>query len=517
MGDTLESMAYRGWAINGWNLAARLRRTAESMATLAVAGLLALSLAGARKADAEEESAARLLMQTKTVSEAWKGDLDGMVERRVIRVLVPYSKTFYFIDAGFTQRGIAYDYMKAFEDELNAKRKTGNLRVIFVFVPTTRDHMLEMLNEGRGDIAAVDATITPERLAQADFTTPISSTVKEIVVTGPASPPIATLDDLAGKTVFVRPESTREANLQALSQQLVARGLEPIDVRRAPPELEPEDLLEMVNAGLLPAVVVNGYYGHFWKQVFDDIEVRDDLVISEGNAVGFVMRKGSPQLKAAMDEFLKSRRKGSEFGNVVLQKYLKSTKWVKNATSESERAKFLGLVDFFRKYGEQYGVDWTLMAAQGYQESGLDHSVRSRVGAIGVMQVMPATGRELKVGDISEVENNIHAGVKYTRFMMDEYFADQPMDDKNKMLFAFASYNAGPARVRGLRKEAEARGLDPNVWFNNVEHVAAEKIGRETVQYVANIYKYYIAYILLQQQSEEREKVRKDAEQGGNE
>jgi len=518
MGDNSASMTYRGEPIRGWKRSSSLGivENPSPMAILAVTGLVALSLVGAPKADAAEESTASLPVQTKLVSEVWTGDLDGMVERRMIRVLVPYSKTFYFIDAGFTQRGIAYDYMTAFDDELNAKRKTGNLRVIMVFVPTTRDHMLEMLNEGRGDIAAVDATITQERLDQADFTLPLSSTVKEIVVTGPASPPIATLDDLAGKTVFVRPESTREANLQGLSQHLVARGLEPIDVRRAPPELEPEDLLEMVNAGLLPAVVVNGYYGHFWKQVFDDLEVRDDLAITEGNAVGFVMRKGSPQFKAAMDEFLKRRRKGSEYGNVTLQKYLKSTKWAKDATSESERAKFLGLVDFFRKYGERYRVDWTLMAAQGYQESRLDQSVRSPVGAIGVMQLMPATGRELKVGDISRVENNIHAGIKYVRFMMDEYFADEPMDDKNKMLFAFASYNAGPGRVRGLRKEAEARGLDPNVRFGNVEHVAADKIGRETVQYVANIYKYYIAYSLLQQQSEEREKVRKAAEQGGN-
>jgi len=264
----------------------------------------------------------------------------------------------------------------------------------------------------------------------------------------------------------------------------------------------------MVNAGLLPAVVVNRYYGDFWKQVFTDIVVREDLVISDDNDVGFGMRKDSPQLKAELDAFLAKHRKGTEFGNVTLQKYLKSTKWVKNAASEAERAKFRDLAGLFRKYSDEYGVDWVLMAAQGYQESRLDQTVKSPVGAIGVMQVMPATAKEMNVGDATVTENNIRAGIKYIRFVMDQYYKDEPMDRKNKMLFAFASYNAGPARVRGLRKEAEARGLDPNVWFNNVEYIAAEKIGRETVTYVSNIYKYYIAYSLVNEQAEARKQAK---------
>jgi membrane-bound lytic murein transglycosylase MltF len=152
--------------------------------------------------------------------------------------------------------------------------------------------------------------------------------------------------------------------------------------------------------------------------------------------------------------------------------------------------------ELFQKYGAQYNIDYLLMAAQGYQESTLDQNVKSPVGAIGVMQVMPRTGKQLNVGDISKVEPNIHAGVKYMRFMMDQYFKDEPMDNLNKGLMTIASYNAGPARVRQLRREAEKRGLDPNVWFGNVERVASERIGRETVTYVSNIYKYYIAYTL---------------------
>jgi membrane-bound lytic murein transglycosylase MltF len=163
------------------------------------------------------------------------------------------------------------------------------------------------------------------------------------------------------------------------------------------------------------------------------------------------------------------------------------------------------VIGMFRKYGDQYGLDYLLMAAQGYQESGLDQNVKSRVGAVGVMQVMPSTGKDMNVGDIRQLEPNINAGVKYIRFMVDQYFKDEPMDALNKGLFAFAAYNAGPARVKQLRAETGKDGLDPNVWFNNVERVAARRIGRETVQYVSNIYKYYIAYQLAMQERAERQ------------
>jgi len=138
--------------------------------------------------------------------------------------------------------------------------------------------------------------------------------------------------------------------------------------------------------------------------------------------------------------------------------------------------------------------------------------VKSKAGAVGVMQVMPATGKELKVGDIRQLEANIHAGVKYMRFVIDTYFKDEPMTDLDKALFAFASYNAGPARIRQLREEAGKRGLDPNVWFGHVEQIASERIGRETVTYVSNIYKYYIAYRLVQEERERRDAAREALE-----
>jgi membrane-bound lytic murein transglycosylase MltF len=268
----------------------------------------------------------------------------------------------------------------------------------------------------------------------------------------------------------------------------------------------------MVNAGLIPITVVDNYLADFWKQVFPDLNVHDDVAVRTGGVLAIAIRKGSPQLAKGLNYIIDQYGLGSAFGNTIEKRYLQNTKFVKDATSEAERRKFVQMVELFKKYSDQYDMDYLLMAAQGFQESGLDQGVRSPVGAIGVMQVMPATGQELKVGDVRQVEANIHAGVKYMRFIMDQYYKDEPMTRLDKGLFAFASYNAGPGRIRQLRREAEKRGLNPNVWFGNVEQVASERIGRETVTYVSNIYKYYVAYRLVVAEQERKKAAKKAIE-----
>ncbi len=442
------------------------------------------------------------------ITQKWTGDLDGMVERRLIRVLTVYSKTFFFVDKG-AQRGIVHDAGRELEKALNGKLKTKHLRVEVAFVPVSRDELLPALVAGRGDIAAANLTITPERLQAVDFTDPWLTGVDEIVVTGPHSPPIATRGDLAGKEVFVRRSSSYYENLVKLNATFKQQGRAAVTLTPAPEILEDEDLLEMLHAGLVKALVVDSHKARFWKQVFPALTLHPDVAVDTGGEIAWAIRKDSPKLKSELNPFVRKHGKGSAFGNEVFRRYLKDTRYVKNATADAEMRKFKATIGMFRKYGDKYGIDWMLMTAQGYQESRLDQNVRSRVGAIGVMQVMPATGKELNVGDIKQIDSNIHAGVKYVRFMIDRYYRNEPMDDLNKGLFAFASYNAGPGRVAGLRREAAERGLDPNVWFNNVERIAAEKIGRETVAYVANIYKYYVAYSLVQGEYLERMEARK--------
>jgi len=229
--------------------------------------------------------------------------------------------------------------------------------------------------------------------------------------------------------------------------------------------------------------------------------------VSAGGENEWAFRKDSPQLAAEVNAFIRANRKGTLMGNILFKRYLKNTKWVTHALSSSAIAKFNASIDLFRRYGEQYDFDHLMLAALGYQESRLDQSVRSGAGAVGVMQLLRSTASDPNVGipNIDELEPNIHAGTKYLRFLRDRYFEDAAMSEVNKTLFTFASYNAGPARIRGLRAKAEAAGLDPNVWFNNVEVIASREIGRETVQYVSNIYKYYIAYRQTERHREQKE------------
>jgi len=477
------------------------------MRTIASASLLGMLLTAAPRAQeapvADEAPSADELVER--ASQRFVGDFDEMKKRRIIRVGVAYNRTHYFIDKG-EQRGLTYEMFKVFEDELNAPIKRPKDKIHVLFMPMSRDEMVSALLQGRVDLLAANIKITPERRKVVDFSDPIRSDVAEIVVTGPGAPPINTKEDLAGQEVFVRDQGTYFQHLVELNRRFKAQGQPEIKIRAAPHSLEDDDILEMVNAGLVKITVVDNVLADFWKQVFTNLTVHSDIALTGNDEIGVAMRPVSPQLRAAMNALIKKHGMKTAVGNTLLKRYLVSTKFAKSATSSADMERYRKIVNLFRKYGDRYSLDFLLMAALGYQESGLNQSVRSRVGAIGVMQVMPATGKQMKVGDITVMENNIHAGVKYIRYMIDEFYKDEPMDDLNKTLFAFASYNAGPGRLRQLRAEAAKRRLDPNVWFNNVEQIASERIGRETVTYVSNIYKYYVAYKLAEEEIQEREK-----------
>jgi membrane-bound lytic murein transglycosylase MltF len=466
------------------------------MRALAASVTILLCAAAGAGAQAPVERG-RLGLALTDLTKPWTGDLDGMVERRMIRVLTTYSKTQFFIDHG-TPRGTAYDQGKLLEAELNKKMKLGHLNIGVHFVPLSRNELLPALLAGKGDIVMADLTVTPERTKIVDFTDPWIDGVEEIVVTGPHAAAVATVDDLSDREVFVRESSSYYQSLLDLNARLTKAGMPAVRLVPAPEELEDEDLLEMAAAGLVDNLVVDNHKAWFWQRVWPTLKLYPTVTLRTGGEIAWAIRKDSPQLKAALNGFLSTNGLDSLNARLIFRRYLLNTQYVKSATADAARKRFASLVAIFRKYGAMFNMDWMLMAAQGYQESRLDHNARSQVGAIGVMQVMPKTGEELHVGDIQKLEPNIHAGVKYIRLLVDRYYAREPMDDVNKVLFAFAAYNAGPGRVRQLRRLATERGLDANVWFNNVERVAAERIGRETVTYVSNIYKYYVSYLLIQ-------------------
>ena len=438
------------------------------------------------------------------VLKPFTGDLDSLVKRRVVRIGVAFNRTFYFVDRG-RPRGIAYEYGQKLQERLNQQYRTDNSNKIHVIcLPLPREMLLPALVFGRVDLVAAQVPVTPELEQHVAFSDPTRTNVRQIIVTRPDAPAITSIEDLAGKEVFAREFGGYAQSLRALNERFKSQGRPPVVIREPSPNLEDDDLLEMVNAGLIPAIVVDDYLAVFWKKVFRYIIVHDSISVRTGGTLAIAVRKNNPELVSGLNTFMGKYGLGTPFGNRLEREYLVNASYVKNAASAQERKKFLALVALFRKYSDRYKMDYLLMAAQGYQESGLNQDARSPVGAIGVMQIMPETGRILKVGDITKVEPNIHAGVKHMRSLMDTFFENEPMDDLDKGLFTFAAYNAGGGRVRQLRKEAEQRGLDPNIWFGNVEQIASERIGRETVTYVANIFKYYVAYRLVVEETERR-------------
>jgi len=429
------------------------------------------------------------------------GDFDEMKKARLIRILVPFSKTIYFLDKG-AERGIAAEIGREFEAWLNKKYKMKSLKIRVAFVPTARDNLLPDLVAGRGDIVAANLTITPERLQTVDFSDPLLKNVKEVVVTGPAAPTLATIDDLAGKEIMVRKSSSYYTHLLALNETLKAKGLQEITLLPADETLEDEDLMEMVNAGLLTMVIVDDHKALIWAKIFDNLKVRSDLAVNQGGQIGWAVRKNSPLLLAEINQFIATHGVTTSFGAEIKRKYFGSTKIIKNAYSPQDRAEFDSLIVYFKTYAGRYDFDYLMVAAQGYQESHLKQSTRSHMGAVGVMQMLPKTAADPKIGITGvdkSAERNIEAGVKYLRLMVDTYLDDPAIDQTNKTLMAFAAYNAGPGNLARFRKWAQKSGLDPNVWFFNVEEGAARIVGQETVTYVGNIYKYYIAYKLLAQ------------------
>lgn len=446
---------------------------------------------------AEEKEIEKMVLP---VPPNWIGDFDGMRKRGMIRVLVPYSKTYFYVDGG-QQQGIDYEFGRALEQWLNKKYplKDKSKSWAVYFIPVRRDQLLPDLLSGKGDVAGGGLTVTAGRQETVDFVHPFASGVREAVVTGPYSQKIEKIEDLSGREVTVRPSSSYFEHLVELNAQFEKKGLAPIEIVPADEWLESEDILEMVNAGLIKTTVVDRYIAGIWKPLFNDLQIHDGFYLNTGGDLAWAIRKGSPKLEPVLSAFMKQHKVGTTFGNIIAKRYAFDEKRVLNATSEEEMRKLRELVKFFRTHGKKYDFDFLMLVAQGFQESRLNQNERSPRGAVGIMQLLPSTAADPAIaitGIDKDAERNIEAGTKYLRLLVDKYLDDPELTPVNRTLMAFAAYNAGPGNLRKFRRLAEKSGKDPNIWFQNVEYGAARIVGKETVSYVSNIYKYYLAYKL---------------------
>ncbi len=444
------------------------------------------------------------------VKRPFKGDLDEMQSRRMIRVLVNYSRTRFFHDQG-QARGFEYELLKAYEKHLNKGRKHHKWTKL-IYVPVPFDQLLQGLQNGKGDLAAAGLTVTAQRAKQVAFTAPYIPDVNEVVVHHKAVKDLKTMANLGGRMVYVRKNSSYTGHLDRLNADFKNSKIKPIEVKEAPRNIVTEDILDLVNAGIVPITVADHHLAKAWQQVMPDIVVREDLVVHKGGRIAWALRKESPQLRKHLNQFIAKHRKGSLLGNILYNRYYLHASGIRNPLAGKERKQTLALLKLFKTYADRYDFDTLAIAAQAYQESGLDNARRSPTGALGIMQVLPSTAadKHINIKDIQKLENNVHAGVKYLHFLRKRYFSDPVIPPADQVYFSWAAYNAGPAKINRIRKQAAKEGFDPNRWFFNVENIAAKVIGRETTTYVANVNKYYVAYQLQYEQAFARQKEIKD-------
>ena len=355
------------------------------------------------------------------LTEQWTGGLDGMIKRGRIRALVSYNRTSYFIN-GRKRGGITYEALNLFEKELNQSlgKKPGTPGYIqVIFIPLTRDRILPALAEGYGDIAAANLVITEKLASTMDFSKPLLRDWRELFVSGPAAPEIKQSGDLLGETVYIRRSSSYYEHLQIFNDSLRRVGKPVINMEFVDEHLEDDELLEMVNAGLIPTTICNEFTVNLWEPLLDEIRPHRDVYLKTGGEIVWAFRKNSPKLKNAVDAFTENHKKGTLTGNILLNRYMGNSGYLKKANAPGAQERFLELRELFIKYGEEYDLDWLLLAAQGYQESELDHSKRSPAGAVGIMQIKPSTAADPNVGidNVYDLENNIHAAAKYMDFL----------------------------------------------------------------------------------------------------
>ena len=438
---------------------------------------------------------APMRLEARVNGERWTGDLDGIAKRRILRILVvPSALGFYF--NGTEMQGAMFELGLELEKELNRKLKTGKLRIYVVFIPVAREEMISKLAAGYADIAGTFAE--REHTAQVDYTEPLIADAEGIVVTGPAAPAITRLEDLSGHEIYVHENTAIWDKLAELNEQLRKADKRPVELIAADHNLLDDDIAQAVNAGLVPASVMYDKIADAWSKVLPHFTVHHDVVLLKG-PLCWAVQRNTPRLKAAINDFIKSHRLGTLYGNTIMRRYIQETKWVTEATSREDLKRFNEMMKLFQTYGAQYSYPYLMLAAQAYRESRLNQGLRSRAGAVGVMQIKPSVAAQspINIRGVNRLERNIEAGAKYMRFIETQYFESEPMDNVTKSLFASASYNAGPAKIQTLRKEAAQHGYNPNLWFNNVEIIASVEIGRETVQYVSDIYIYYLAYKMV--------------------
>ncbi len=445
----------------------------------------------------DENALSTIVPQLSRLDDHWREDLPEMLQRRTIRVLTTYSPSTYFIFEGRSY-GFEYSLLKDFETFINRRFRRKATQTVLEFIPVPENLLIPCLQIGIGDMVAAGIRRPPQDIDGIDFTIPYLQNVSDVLITHRQAPAINLIEDLAGRRIHIQPAWQQSKTLRRIDARLLVTGRRPLKRTTTNGFLSSEDILELVNEGVIDLSIVESHIARLWSSVYPDIVILEFPEISAHTPIAWAVRRDNPEFKASLDRFLRGRQRGSWFGNIYYRQYFKETRWVSNPLIPTDHAKFSRYAPLFRKYGSRYGFDWMLLAAIAYQESQMKNRRRSHAGAVGLMQVMPTTAGDANVDidNIWDPEQNVHAGSKYLALLRDVYFPAAEYSPQERIHFILAAYNAGPGKIARCRRLAVRMGNDPRKWFGHTELAARRLIGNETVRYVSNVSRYYMAYSL---------------------
>ncbi|PSV28320.1 lytic transglycosylase F [Photobacterium sp. GB-56] len=433
----------------------------------------------------------------------YTGDLSVLEKKRVLRVLVSADLGFYYIEDGLP-KGIIAELLHHFELDIHKTYPKLNIQVI----PVHRDQLIKFLITGYGDLAVANLTITEQRKKQAAFSEPVLTNISEVIINNIDSPEITKIEQLSDQDIWVRKSSSYYQSLLEVNNRLLLQRLAPMKIHFLEETLQDYELLEMVNLGLMNMTVLDDHKMKIWNKILPKLRMNSAFVLRKNAEIAWAMRKDSPKLMKLVNRYIEQIKSGSLLGNVIYNKYLNNQGWITNLLNHSNMDKMEKLSDLFFKYSTEYDFDYLMMMAQGFQESGLNQHKVSNKGAVGIMQVLPSTARDryINIPNIYIASNNVHAGIKYMRYIQNNYLDDSSLTYDNRMYMTLASYNAGPGNIRKMRRYAKEKGYNPDIWFNNVEIITRRYIGKQPVVYVTNINRYYIVYKQLMRLKKYRQK-----------
>ncbi|MFT6631251.1 MAG: membrane-bound lytic murein transglycosylase MltF [Bacteriovoracaceae bacterium] len=418
------------------------------------------------------------------------GDLERIIEKRYLRVLTTRNPFDYYIYQGRT-KGIQYEMVKEFTKYLNNKYvKKGGLRIVFEMIPVDFDQLIPMLKSGKGDLIAVGLTKTKSREKQIAFTVPYRL-VDEVIVTRKEY----SLEPWVGKTFHIQKDSSFYNSISDKNNL--------VKIKTVDPNFHAGNIMEFISLRKYDYTLVNSFWAQTVGKRYKNLIFLNDKSLRKNIDISWAVRKENPKLLNELNSFLPKVKKGSLLGNLFSYKYFYDVGNIQSKDFDLKTSKISEYDNTFKEYAIKYSFDWRLLASLCYQESRFEAGIENKWGAIGLFQIKQMTANEpyINIKEISGIKNNknnIHAGVKYLSWIKNRYFdPNEKMTEQSKLRMMMAAYNAGPRRVLQAINKAKELGLNPNIWFRNVE-LAMLKLGYpEPVIYVSEINKHYVSYLLL--------------------